>query len=190
MSYDISLFKPNEGESVDDALDRLFDSDGSDQKAPSPEEEAIKERLAHALLAENPRLELTQFDYPAVANSSNTTKDDTRRKPRYFELNGADGNGIQIEIADSKASISLPYWHKGRQARSVFEEVWKYLKVFETEAGYLAYDPQLGRPLDLNSDFAEVIEIYTGTIEAVESAIAASGEKTVARQPKPWWKFW
>ena len=83
MSYDIYLFKPDDGESVEDAFERLFseDEDG-DESEPSAEREVLKARLADALIAANPLLESFQFDYAAVAKSLKTTEEEARRQWR------------------------------------------------------------------------------------------------------------
>jgi len=192
MSYDIYLFKPDDGESVEDAFERLFseDEDG-DESEPSAEREVLKARLADALIAANPLLESFQFDYAAVAKSLKTTEEEARRQWRHIELNGPeDGNGIQITIEDGKATVTVPYWHEGDDAKRVFEEIWKYLKVFQTEAGYLAFDPQLECPLDLSKDPDEMIQTYTGFVGTMNTKFVASNESSVSDKPQPWWKFW
>jgi hypothetical protein len=191
MSYDIYLFKPDNGESADEAFERLFDeSDDFSLSPASPQSEALKEKIAAALLTANPILERFQFDYAAVAKVLKTTEEEARIQWRHIELNGPeDGNGIQIEINDDKASITIPYWHEGFKAQSVFEEVWRYLEVFRTEADYLAYDPQLYRPLDLSDDRSEVVDRYSGVMSSIKAEITAAGA-TISGPSKPWWKFW
>src|SRR5215470_17978738 len=100
MSYDIHLFKPDAGESADEAFERLFvESEDLDDEPPSSGKEALKEKLANALIAANPLLERFQFDYAAVAKSLKTTEEQARLEWRHIELNGPeDGNGIQITI--------------------------------------------------------------------------------------------
>jgi hypothetical protein len=192
MSYDIYLFKPDSGEAAEEAFERLFDEDDDDNRnPPSPEGDALKERLTDRLSKANPLLERFQFDYIAIAKSLKTTEEEARLQWRNIELNSPeDGNGIQIQIEDDKASMTIPYWHKDDDAQRVFEEVWEYLDVFRTEADYLAYDPQLGRPLDLSNDLAEVIYRYTGVMSRFETEVNGPGQTGNTEQSKPWWKFW
>ena len=127
------------------------------------------------------------FDYAAVAKSLKTTEEEARRQFRHIELNTPeDGNGIQITIEDDSATITVPYWHQGEGATDAFDEIRRYARVFETEAGYIAYDPQLEKQLDLSNDLAEMTDAYTDVSSDLESIVAAVGE----RPTKPWWKFW
>jgi len=192
MSYDVHLFKPEGGESADEAFERLVvESEEVGEGSPSPEKEALKEQLSDTLTKTNPLLERFHFDYAAVAKSLKTTEEKARLQWRHIELNGPeDGNGIQIIIEDDKASVSVPYWHQADEATRVFEEIWQYLNVFQSEAGYLAYDPQLERPLDLSKDLDEVVRRYSGVVRAVNTEIAATAQANTTDQPKPWWKFW
>lgn len=187
MSYDIYLFKPRDGESVDEAYERVVDeAEEEDKGPPDAEKEALKERLAKALVDANPELERFVFDYAAVAKSLKTTEEDALRQFRHIELNGPeDGNGIQIMIEDDSATITVPYWHEGDEASDAFDEIRRYAKVFEDEAGYIAYDPQLEKQIDFSNDLAGMTTAYTDVSSQLESIVSAIEEK-----PKPWWKFW
>lgn len=187
MSYDIFLFKPDDGESADDAFDRLFDESDAGPAALAHSDE-LKEKLAAALMAVNPRLERFEFDYSAAARAMKISEEEARAELCHIELNSPDG--IQIQVDSDKATLTLPYHHQGAKARSVFKEVWQYLHVFQTEALYLAYDPQFGRPLDLSKDFDEALGTYTGVATAFESHIRNAGESIIGQRSKPWWKFW
>jgi len=193
MSYDLYFFKPLDGESVDEAYERLFDESGEVGEGPiTPDKESLKERLASALISSGSGLEKFQFDYASLAKSLKLSEEEARRQWRHIEINSPeDGNGIQITIEDDSASIAIPYWHQGSDARAAFEEIWGYAKVLEKEAGYVAYDPQLERPIDISSDLDEVIETYTNVSGSVESIVSGDvAESVLPEKPKPWWKFW
>lgn len=189
MSYDIYLFKSRDGESVEDAYERVVEGEGGEGPG-TPEADALKERLASALIGSGTGLERAMFDYAAIASMQKISEEEARTQFRHIELNSPeDGNGVQTTIEDESASILIPYWHQGDDAREVFEEVWQYLKVFEKEAGYLAYDPQLEKQLDLSNDMAEAVAVYSGVISAIPSKIAET-DSASAEGSKPWWKFW
>jgi hypothetical protein len=68
--------------------------------------------------------------------------------------------GIQISIFDTEIAVTVPYWHQGKKARLVWEEIWRYLTLIEAETGYHTVDPQVGRVLDLSSDLPAVLSAY------------------------------
>jgi hypothetical protein len=187
MSYDIYFFKPRDAESVDEAYERVVDEaeEGGDGAA-GPETEVLKERLAKALVDAGTGLERFVFDYAEVAKSLKTTEEDARRQFRHIELNGPeDGNGIQIMIEDDFATLTVPYWHQGDEASDAFDEIHRYARIFETEAVYIAYDPQLEKQIDFSEDFAEMTAAYTDVSSQLDSTVSA-----IEEEPKPWWKFW
>jgi hypothetical protein len=129
MSYDIYLFKPRDGESIEDAYERVIEGEDG---GPTPDTEALKERLAGALIGYGTGLERFEFDYALIAESYEMTEEDAQTEFRHIELNSPEGgSGVQITIEDESATILIPYWHQADAARGVFDEVLQYLKVFE-----------------------------------------------------------
>ena len=184
MSYDIYLFKPRDGESIEDAYERVIEGEDG---GPTPDTEALKERLAGALIGYGTGLERFEFDYALIAESYEMTEEDAQTEFRHIELNSPEGgSGVQITIEDESATILIPYWHQADAARGVFDEVLQYLKVFEREAAYVAYDPQLEKPLDPSTDLAEAIAVYSGVTET----IPFTSSEADPEDRKPWWKFW
>lgn len=163
MSYDLYLFRPKAGVDPLETAEQLF-SEGSEEinpGLPQPEKEKQKRDLADALIKLNPELEVFPFDFQAIAKLQSITEDEARLRFRHLELNGAeDGNGIQITLEDDSASIAVPYWHVGEKARDAFKEIWSYLSLLKKEAGFVAYDPQVEKILDLTSDMPEVVAVY------------------------------
>src|SRR5713226_3655866 len=100
MSYDFRLFKPRAGE--DPHVTARADSTGLPSIPPDPEKEALKRKVDETLVAHNPKLEVFQFDYDALARSQKISVEDARLKFRHLELNGPeeDSNGIQITLFD------------------------------------------------------------------------------------------
>ncbi len=185
MSYDFRLFQRKAGE--DPLVTAHADSDGLPTTPPDPQKEALKHRVADALIARNPRLEIFQFDYDAVAKTLRVSVEDARLKYRHLELNGpSDGtNGIQITLFDNEASVTVPFWHDGDKAADTFREIWNCLEIISREAGYLIYDPQVDQIIEPSAGFDAALARYTGTVRQMRQKLPrGSAEK------KPWWKFW
>ncbi|SRR6266436_1126137 len=75
--------------------------------------------------------------------------------------------GIQISIFDTEIAVTVPYWHQGKKARLVWEEIWRYLTLIEAETGYHTVDPQVGLVLDLSSDLPAVLSAYAEAMSAM-----------------------
>jgi hypothetical protein len=78
-------------------------------------------------------------------------------------------DGIQISFRTNAIFFMLPYWYKGEQAQTIFKKIWKYVAIIQDETGYIAYDQQLGRVLDLATDFDDVVRIYLWTIGQMDA---------------------
>lgn len=150
---------------------------------PDPQKEGLKRRVADALIARNPRLEIFQFDYEAVAKSRKITVEQARLQFRHLELNGTQEgvNGIQITLFDDEASVTVPFWHDGEKASDTFREIWGYLEIVCQETGYLAYDPQIDRVFDASAGFGDALACYTGVV--------CQKNATSRTKKKPWWRF-
>jgi hypothetical protein len=185
MSYDFRMFKRKAGE--DPLVTAHADSDGLPTTPPDPQKEAFKRRVADALIARNPRLEIFQFDYDAVAKSQKITVEQARQQFRHFELNGPreGANGIQITLFDDEASVTVPFWHKGDKAADTFREIWSYLEIISREASYLVYDPQIDRVLDTSAGFDDSLACYRGVVGQMQQKLPSS-----RTAKKPWWRFW
>ena len=106
------------------------------------------------------------------------------RQYRHIELNSGD-DGIQMELYDDTASLTIAYWHHGEKANQVWGEAWRFLECLQVRGEMSIYDPQLERMLDLDRDFDEVVKMYRWGVGATENAaLEMLGSK------KPWWKFW
>lgn len=185
MSYDFQLFKPKPGE--DPLVTAHAESDGPPTTPPDPQKEALKRRIADALIAHNPKLEIFQFGYDSIAKIENISVEQARVKFRHLELNGPeeDSNGIQITLFDDEASVTVPFWHEGDSASDTFREIWTYLEIISREAGYVIYDPQIDRTIDPTAGFDDALACYTGTMKRIGETFPAG-----KRGRRPWWKFW
>ena len=185
MSYDFILFKRRAGE--DPRVTAKRDSAEFAGTPPDPQKEALKRRVADALIARNPKLEIFEFDYDRIAKLHKITVDEARLMYRYLELNEPEDetNGIQITLFDDEASVTVPFWHEDEEAEGVFREIWSYLEIISREAGYLIYDPQTDRVLDAAAGIDEALLHYSGAMQQINESLPAS-----RKDEKPWWKFW
>jgi len=185
MSYDFVLFKPRDDE--DPLVTAQRDSQGFSSSPPDPQKEALKRRVADALINHDPKLAVFEFRYDQIAKLEKTSVEEARLKYRHLELNGPedDGKGIQITLFDDEASVTVPFWHAGTRAEDVFREIWNYLKIIAREAGYVIYDPQIDRIIDPAKGFDESLACYTGVMSRMHDSPPPSFQ-----EKKPWWKFW
>jgi hypothetical protein len=187
MSYDLDLFQPEPGIEPLLTAERLFLADEGDEDEeseasdlgnivakinpgpPQPELERRKQELAQSLIQHNPALTVFPIRSQEIASMFKHSEEEARVRFRHLELNGPEnGNGIQITLFDNTISITIPYWHRGEAARGAFQEIWGYLGLLERVANYRAYDPQLGRVLNLEKDFPEVLLAYEGVVQQTQ----------------------
>ncbi|NOT40914.1 MAG: hypothetical protein HOP13_10510 [Alphaproteobacteria bacterium] len=180
MSYDLRFFTPRPGVDVHDIVGNE-DGEGPAQGKRNPVAEANKRKLADALIAHDARLELFKPDFAAIANLHKMRVDEAHERFRHLELN-ATASGIQITLTDDSASLTIPYWHKGDDARRVLEQAWGLIEIVCRETNYEVFDGQLDRVIDVNA-FDDVLRSYAGTTQRMEALIGRAPKK-------PWWKFW
>jgi len=192
MSYDINLVRVPPGadpEAVADASVAMDEEAQLNPGEPDSTKEQIKRRLAAALQTVNPLLTAFPFDYSDLARLEKITEQEARRRFRHIELNGPDdGNGIQITLFDDTATITIPYWHHGQKAQQALQEIWSYLEIFERDAGFRAYDPQLEHILSLRRDFNVVLAKYGEGVGFTDRV--AADVTNPSRPERPWWRFW
>ena len=171
MSYDFHLFNP----SLDRESNTSIKGSGDAESAAinpgpiDPDAEHRKRELAEALIRSNPELEIFQFGFERIAELEGVTVDEARIRYRHLELNGSeDGNGIQITLFDHSVSITVPYWHTGSDAAKVFQEIWMYLRILKSHGKLSVFDPQLDRIINLDTDYDDVVNRYTGVVERID----------------------
>ena len=159
MSYDLHLLGVPPGEEASDVLGRHLDEQ-DEELNPGPLVQAVedeKQRLGKALMKFNPALRIVALDYAGLAAMDQIDEAEARRRYRHLELSADDYTGIQITLWDSVGDVTFPYWHAGEQARRVLLQVWDYLIVLQCQGGFVTYDPQLDRVIDLDADFDSVL---------------------------------
>ncbi len=190
MSYDFQLLRVSDGRDPTEQARAYLESTAEEEVLnpgpPDPAKEERKRALAAALRATNPGLEEFSFDHAEIARLEGITEAEARERYRHVELNGPeDGNGIQIELFDDSATVTVPYWHHATDAEPVFAEIWGYLGVLEREGGYRTYDPQLDRVLELERDRPAALAAYARGLEVTFAAA-----KQLIEPKRPWWRFW
>src|SRR5258706_5346236 len=148
---------------------RFSESGSVDDPNPGavlPRCEVAKRKLADSLRTKQPLLDEFVFDHDALAKSHRIDRAEAQRRWRHIELN-LESVGLQISLFDDWATVTLAYWHTGGEARNALSCAWACLKTIIGELGYRVYDTQLGRTLDLEADFDPVVDLYGGTISAV-----------------------
>ena len=189
MSYDFDLFyvpagvdpivayKRQLAEQERRAINRRNNINNSDPRNSSRQEK--NRALAKALTDAHPALKQAGGNYEEVVASSSIGQVEARRQSTHLELNDLD-LGLQIMLFDDTASVAIPFWRSEREkAKNTLRAAWECLLVLESQGGYSVYDNQVGKVLDLGSDFDTVLDGYAGMTNIVDKALR-----------KARWKFW
>lgn len=138
--------------------------------------EAGKLKIAKALVARHPALEVMREGYDRGAPS----------RLRCFEINdlGDDSFGVQIQLFDDEATLTVPFWHTGDKATACFMQVWDFMRVICETAGYAVFDPQMDRALEDGEPIDAALAAYTVAMKRVSKDPDLGGRKP----PKPKWK--
>jgi hypothetical protein len=183
MSYDFMLFKPRPGEDPAETAQRDVEEWPS-SAPPDPEKEALKRRVANALMAFDSKLKIHQFDYQQIAKTRKISLEQARLQFRHLELDD-ETTGLHIMLSDDDAGLSVPYWHAGEKADPVFRQIFGCLQIICRETGYVAFDPQIDSVVDLTADPETIVALYTGQVSNLADMVPPPPNK-----PRPWWKFW
>jgi hypothetical protein len=161
MSYDLYALPIGEDDDPGDVLAAIMDFAEDDEGDRwTAEAKARADATASALIALNPQLQPFAFDYPAIAEFEKISEAEARERYQHIELNGPEGGSpVQIELHSDYASVSVPYWYSGDEARGKIGEMLSYLAVIEAQTGWRAYDPQLSRMIDI-ADLDEIVSMY------------------------------
>ncbi|HTX76458.1 MAG TPA: hypothetical protein VMD29_09655 [Terracidiphilus sp.] len=167
MSYGFDLIALPAGSDRDKAYKQHREQQGhararvledEDPGPLDPAKEKQKQRLAAALIGRNPDLKEFERDYARIAVNGSISESEARRLFRNIELNDH-RNHIQIDIADDGGSIGFSPEGRGKACADSVRILWDCLRVLELEGGYAAYDPQVGRILNLESDYDTLVRM-------------------------------
>ncbi len=182
MSYDLLFVRVRPNETAEEVATR--DRDDQPLGPADPEKEAVKQRMAAALLSLDKGLKRFVFEFAKVAKLRKISLEQARQEFRHIELND-DKSGIQVMLFDDEAAITVPYWHEGGMAADVFRRMMALAAVITRESGLVAYDPQLGKAIDPVADIEQMVATYGAMV-----ATMTAHRQQHSRQSKPWWKFW
>ncbi|SCL27351.1 hypothetical protein GA0070615_1047 [Micromonospora aurantiaca] len=147
MSYDL-IFVPRGGDqSWEDALDAAEESDSAER--PSSEVWARLVAASRQVLGE-----VSVFE---GAHNYELTHEPT---------------GIQVSYYAEEAGITVPFWYRGDDARSVVAAMYQLGEAVQAVTGLAGYDPQLELPL---SDALTQPELACGVFDEVAASFARRG---------------
>jgi hypothetical protein len=177
LSYDLTLFRVPDGTEPSLAYQQIADQQEIDSanldawmKTPVLDRRrAEMERVAGALESWRPALERFQPPSPLP----------------WIELND-EALQLQFEIYEAMVSITMPYFRD--RAEEIMKCVTDSFEVLKSAAGYVAYDPQLGRIVTA-TDLSEMVARYRKMDDALPEILAQSRE-SLSGKKKPWWKLW
>lgn len=78
----------------------------------------------------------------------------------YYELGDAP---VDVDAGGQYALLAVPYLHSADVDRLI-QNLFSALTRAQAQTGWAAYDPQLGRPVDLAANRAAVTEMFRDTI--------------------------
>jgi hypothetical protein len=160
MSYDFSMFTLEPNADLHEAI-----SARAQIKTPTHESKQLSREIANVLTSKNPTLDWQPI---AMGNIEGIEID-----------SGGQGNGIQIHLFSNEAGLTIPYWHKAEEAHDVFMEVWSCLKIIRDITGYVIFDPQLDKVIDLEDGFADSLRAYL-TVTDKDDDVDRSYEKAAS----------
>ena len=118
-------------------------------------------RIAEALVARYPDLEVSRAGYGRGEPSAS----------RCFEINdlGDDSFGVQIQLFDDEAFVTVPFWHTGEKAAACFAQVWDLMRLICGAAGYAVFDGQMDRALKDGETIDAALAAYTKAMTRVSA---------------------
>lgn len=188
MSFDIYLYRSKIGTpDFNEASSVTMEDDDSEFQDLDSEATKRQAEIAAALIKLNPRLEVFDLDYDAIAAFQNISASEAKSSFDYIELNTPEGDlATQITVFKNYVAITIPYWYKDKQAEEVFEIVDRYAKAVFEVAGYFAFDPQTGDAFNPVEKKISSSQLYEGTSKMVRNMPVENQQIS----KKPWWKFW
>lgn len=177
MGYDLTLFRVPEDTDPSLAHQRLIEQQESESadldswtKRPVPSaQRAEMERIASVLKSWRPTLQEFQPKAPLP----------------WIELNDEDLQ-LQFEVYHGTVAVTMPYFRD--RAQEMMECATSSIEVLNAAAGYLAFDPQLGRVVTA-ADREEMVASYRGMDGALPEIIV-QGRESLTTKKEPWWKLW
>lgn len=171
MSYDIELRRPRPGYSGD-LVELFFDpeGDGEDDDAGHPYVPPLsdhsQEEVAALLIAALPELV---------------------RQTGESILLSAGGAGMPSPmwgVTPQGVTCTWNYGWSARELAKLVDRAWIGLRVL-VDAGFVAFDPQTGELVDLETGRAAIGPMY-----AMGNSALSQIDSERRRATRPWWRFW
>lgn len=123
-----------------------------DQGPLDPGKEQRKQDLARALVTRHPNLRVARRDFAALATLHDIEISEAERRFRDIELND-ERHSIQITLFDDAAGVALSPSETVDECTRAMTLLWDCLEILHSRGGFSAFDPQVGKLLNLDSDF-------------------------------------
>lgn len=183
MSYDLNLFIPSPNEDMEESFERQslrdFDS-GAHSLGPANQSTEDKNEAARVLtglvnLSAEDKIQASRIIVELQSIDSDIESSECEC---FIELVNA--QGVQISFyGGGSASIAVPYWYEGQEARKMLVRISKYLYIFGRH-GYCVQDPQCDRFSRLDkvdkTYIDEMLSNYLSTVRALKS-VDGNGEQ-------------
>jgi hypothetical protein len=174
LSYDLKFFRVPDGSAPQAAYQQLIEAEeteivnSSGDRPVSDSERQQMENVATALKAWRPEFEQFESERPLT----------------WIELDD-EQLALQLVITANAVDATVAYFDE--RVSEIMDTLIGCSKVLADVAGYIAYDPQLDRPVtaaDRNDLIAQYKRIDHSMLRSIPGALQS------ADRDKPWWKFW
>jgi hypothetical protein len=166
VSFDLSMFEVRAGESLETARERI-----AEPAPPTEEGDRLRRETVAALLEHDPELDVFESEEGAPLTEL-TSLDES--KP------------AQVTLYGDQAFITIPYWHSGDEAKTAMGAVWRLVEIIHERTGWILYDEQEGRQVDIAAGPEQLIGGYEyGTAAVAEIAARESGGAPPENAPPP-----
>ena len=134
---------------------------GGDPGPVDPKKEEAKQQLARALVTRHPSLRVFKPDFAELARWHHVDVAEAQRRFRHIELN-EERYSIQITLFDDGAGAALAFSGAFEECKTAVRLLWDCLDILRDQGGFSAFDTQVGKVLDLDSDFDAVLHTACG----------------------------
>jgi hypothetical protein len=178
LSYDLTLFHIPDGINAERAYQELM---AQEERETANLDSWLKRPVAEPARAEMRRLaDMLKLWRPSLEEFQPQS-----RLP-WIELNDDDLQ-VQFEVYEGTVAITMPYFRQ--HAQEMMECATGCFGILEVAAGYIAYDPQLGRIVN-TGDLNEMVTQYRRMDRELPGIVADYNPQPSVAPKKPWWKVW
>jgi acyl carrier protein len=167
VSYDLYMLAPEPGVDPMDQLERM---EGEEPASSDPEGEARARRLADALVAADPRYELSELEFEGRPGIELTAED-----------------GIQVTLWSDHASINFPSWDSLDAARLV-ADIERASKIITADTAWELYDPQLEKFIDPVGDADELAKAFGVGVSHVQRITSEQADDPSSGERPSLWR--